>query len=236
MHHSFFDRYSDRNSPIHRLDPRTKLLSLLLFVLAVVLTPADRPLQLAGFFLLLAAVIFLSGVPWGYIVKRSLAVLPFVLFISLSAFYFNRRPLLWLFGLLTKAWLAAMAMVVLSSATRFSDLLWALKSLGVPSLIILLFSFMYRYAYLFLDEAMRMERARQARSFRKTGRIRVFAHMLGVLFLRAYERGERIYASMLSRGFDGELRTVHRLRFSFADAVFAFLFSGAVIFIKVVHP
>lgn len=235
MHHSFFDRYSDGNSIIHRLDPRVKIITLLLYVLAVALTSTANILQLPALAVLLAAVIAASAVPWGYVLRRSLTVVPFVLVICLFAYYFVRQPLLWLGTVTAKACLAAMAMVVLSSTTRFPDLLRGLKGCGIPSIFILLLSFMYRYIYLFSDEAMRMERARQSRSCgsRSAGRLKVFSHMVGTLFLRAYERGERIYAGMLARGFDGELRSACPLHCSRNDIVFSGIFIAGIILIKV---
>jgi cobalt/nickel transport system permease protein len=235
VHHTFIDRYSELHSPIHRLDPRTKIISLLVCVLAIVLTATAQTMRLAGYAVLLSVIIVVSSVPCWYILKRSLAVVPFVLALSLSAVFFGSRSTYWLAGTLARAWLAAVAMVALSSTTRFPDLLRGLRSLGIPSLLVMLFSFMYRYIYIFLDEAMRMERARQARSFgvRRTGRLRVFGHMIASLLLRAYERGERVYASMLSRGFDGELRTARPLRYGVTDAIFLCLFGAGIIIVKV---
>ena len=84
MRHSFLDRYSDRNSTIHRLDPRTKFIITIVFILTVVITP---PAAWFGFVLYLVTIgglVLLSRVPVLYILKRSLLVLPFIGIIAIS--------------------------------------------------------------------------------------------------------------------------------------------------------
>ncbi|GAI04664.1 unnamed protein product, partial [marine sediment metagenome] len=89
MKHSFLDQYSDRDSIIHRLDPRTKLITTLFFVLAVVLTPPNRWQAFALYFILVATLILLSRVPVLYVLKRSLVIMPFVVLIAIFIPFFK---------------------------------------------------------------------------------------------------------------------------------------------------
>ncbi len=107
---------------------------------------------------------------------------------------------------------------MLAPSTPFPDLLAAMRAIRVPRLLVAIFGLMWRYLFVLVDEALRLLRARASRSGRsdrpglKTGgslawRGRVAGGMAGNLFLRAYERSERIYMAMLARGYDGEIRT-----------------------------
>ena len=104
----------------------------------------------------------------------------------------------------------------LVAANRIVELLRAMKSLGLPKVMVSVISFMYRYIFVLVDEAMRLSMARDSRSADPDGqgggtllwRAQVLGGMIGTLFLRSYERSERIYAAMLSRGFTGEIHTL----------------------------
>ncbi len=114
-----------------------------------------------------------------------------------------------------KSWVSVQAALLLTYTTPFHDLVDALRELRLPRVMVAIISFMYRYLGVIGDEGGRMTRARRARSAdagdgRAGGSLRwratVTGHLVGSLFLRSYERSERIYAAMQARGFDGELR------------------------------
>jgi cobalt/nickel transport system permease protein len=113
-----------------------------------------------------------------------------------------------------KSWISVQAALLLSFTTPFHDLVDGLRELRLPRIMVAIISFMYRYLAVLSDEATRMLRARAARSADPDGhgggpilwRARVTGSMVGSLFLRSYERSERIYAAMQARGFDGEFR------------------------------
>ena len=115
-----------------------------------------------------------------------------------------------------KSWVSVQAALVLSFTTPFHDLVDALRQLRMPRIMVAIISFMYRYLAVLVGEASRMNRARAARSASRGGgsggtlrwRAAVTGHLVGSLFLRSYERSERIYGAMQARGFDGELRAL----------------------------
>jgi cobalt/nickel transport system permease protein len=112
------------------------------------------------------------------------------------------------------SWISVQAALLLAFTTPFHDLIDALRELRLPRVMVSIIGFMYRYLAVMGDEAERMARARSARSADPTGRgggtvrwrASVTGRMVGSLFLRSYERSERIYSAMQARGFDGELR------------------------------
>ena len=240
MKHSFLDQYSDRDSLIHRLDPRSKLLAMLAFIAAVVLTPAGSWLAYSLYFVIITILIMLSRVPLLYILKRSLVIIPFVLLVAIFIPFFkegdvafgfniwawhlsltyNGLQLLW--SILARSWLSILSLVLLTSTTSFASLLKGLEQLRMPRVMVMLLSFMYRYIFLLTDEVMRMKQARDSRNFggKRLRQISTVGNIIGTLFIRSFERGERAYAAMVSRGFDGHSRTLDRLYFNRLDAFF----------------
>jgi cobalt/nickel transport system permease protein len=119
-----------------------------------------------------------------------------------------------------KSWISVQAALLLSFTTSFHDLVDALRELRLPRIMVAIIGFMYRYLGVLGDEAGRMNRARASRSAEPAGgsrsggrvggtlrwRASVTGSLVGSLFLRSYERSERVYAAMQARGFDGELR------------------------------
>jgi cobalt/nickel transport system permease protein len=244
MKHNFLDQYSYIDSFVSRLDPRTKIVASLTFILAVVLTPIGNWRIFACYFCVVAVMLVLSKLPPFYVMKRSLVIFPFVALIAVFIPFFKEGAvagsyniwqwqisvtysgLLILANVVVKAWLSILALIVVSSTTRLADLLKGLKQLGMPKVMILILSFMYRYIFVLVDEVMRMQQARDSRNFGvgRLRQIRTVGNMAGTLFIRSYERGERIYAAMLSRGFDGRVPTLRQLAFRQADAYFAVVF------------
>src|SRR5205085_769670 len=112
--------------------------------------------------------------------------------------------------ILAKNSLAFGAMLTLAAITPFPRLLGALARLGTPPVLIATLHFLYRYIHVFSDELSRMALARRARSYRRSGRLDwgLLTGLIGVLFVRALERGERIHAAMLARGWDGTIRSL----------------------------
>jgi cobalt/nickel transport system permease protein len=115
-----------------------------------------------------------------------------------------------------KSWISVQVALLLAMTTPIPDLIDGLRAMRLPRIMVAIISFMVRYLEVLADEASRMERARSSRAAQGgpgTGgsilwRARVTGGLVGALFLRAYERSERIHAAMLARGFEGELRTV----------------------------
>ena len=249
MKHSFLDQYSDLDSLIHKLDPRTKLIITMAFILAVALTPPDRWPSFAFCFFLIAILILLSKVPVLYILKRSLVIMPFVLLIAIFIPFFEQGEVagsyniwLWrvsvtysglqvLWNILAKAWLSILGLILLTSTTKVADLLMGLQQLHMPRVMVMILSFMYRYIFVLVDVMLRMKQARDSRNFggRKLWQLRTIGNMVGTLFIRSYERGERVYAAMLARGFDGQSRTLNRLNFRPVDTYFGVGFGIVIV-------
>lgn len=252
MHHAFIDQYSGLESVLHDLDPRTKSLFVLAFICTVLFTPPTAFLSFGLYLGLIAFLILLSKIPFSFVLKRSLVVIPFVLAIAIFIPFFKKgtvagaysfgtvrltvthEGLTILWNVLAKSYLSALSLILLSSSTRFSDLLHGLEKMKAPRILLMILSFMYRYIYVVADELMRMKRAMDSRTVRsrKLPRIKALSSMLGVLFVRAYERGERVYLAMCARGFDGDIRTLSSQRMRASDISFLFAGIAALVIIR----
>lgn len=249
MHHAFIDKFAHLESPIHRLDPRTKIISFFFFVIVVVLTtPADY-LVFGLFFMLILSVLIASKVPLGYIFRHSLVVFPFAGLVGLSLLFLrngeaigslsigpfllsvSKEGLQLFFSVLLKSWLSVLAMLALVSTTRFPVLLKGFEWLGAPQLILMVISFMYRYIFLLTDEIMRMKAARESRGEQNNllENFRAAGCMIGALFIKSYERAERAYLAMCARGFDGQIRAMHDFSAGRTDIVFVLIFCSSVV-------
>ncbi len=164
------------------------------------------PLWRSAIYLLyLAGLIMLFQAPLWKVCKRTLLVLPFLLVVLVFAAWSATSPERLLL-LVQKALLSAAALAVLGVGTDFPPLIKGLHRLGLPGTLVMMLSFMYRYLELLLAEAKRMEIARNQRYFggRYLQQFRVLGNMIGNLFLRAFERGERVYQAMVLRGYSAQ--------------------------------
>jgi cobalt/nickel transport system permease protein len=215
MRVEFLERYCEGDGPLHRLDPRLKLVAALAFVVLVVATPVGWWRPLAAEALVLAFVVGLSGVPPRDLLSRWLGFFVLVGFLALMvAVSHPSRPAhglaaVWL-SIVARNSLAFLTLLVLVNVTPFRKLLAAMRRLGVPLVLVSTLQFMYRYLHVLADELDRMVQARRSRTFRRSGRLDwgLLTSLIGVLFIRAFERGERVHAAMIARGWDGTIRTL----------------------------
>jgi cobalt/nickel transport system permease protein len=209
---------------VHRAQPHHKVLALVLFMLMVVATPREWVPAFAGHLALLGAVVAASRVPLRHLAPRMLVEVPFVVFALLLPFVAQgprvevlglavSEPGLWAaWGLLAKATLGVLAALTLAATTEPQDLLVGLRRLRLPDLVVQVMGFMLRYLEVVTAEAGRMLTAMRSRGCdpRHPRHWPVLARSLGALFIRSYERGERVHLAMLSRGYTGTLPTLPR--------------------------
>jgi len=241
MKHSFLDKYSDLGSIIHCLDPRVKVIFFFVLILVIVSTPPQETVRFLGYFLMLLVLVLLSRIPLPFVFVRSLVIIPFVLLTAIFIPFFkggevagsynfltlhltiSHKGILIFQNILIKSWLSVLSLTILTSTTKFSFLLKALETLKIPRVLILIASFFYRYMFLLVDQIMKIKNARDSRSFKKNPvyQFKVIGYMIGELFIRTYERAERIYLAMLSRGFNGTIYTVESFKINRMDLFFS---------------
>lgn len=222
--------YLDRDSPVHRLPPEVKVVTALLVVICVVATPREAFGAFAGFAVLLCAVWAAARIPPGWILRRSVIEAPFVVLAVLLPFTgpdptvawwgmtLSEPGLLGAWNILVKGTLGVLTSLTLSATTPARDLLWGLQRLRAPAMVTTIATLMLRYVDVVTAEARRMRLSRISRGHdpRFLWQAAATARGVGALFVRSYERGERVHLAMLSRGWTGamppmtEARTTRR--------------------------
>ncbi len=226
------ERSIARDSPLHRADPRLKFVATIATIVAISLLPVGAFTALAVAWVALALASAVAQLGPFRLSRSAFIAAPFLLAALPLVFLRTGDPLgsvelgplrltlsgegLVLFGTIAaKSWLSVQAALLLTFTTPFHDLVDALRDLRLPRVMVAIIGFMYRYLAVLADEASRMMRARTARSAVREGgrpagslawRARVTGGMVGSLFLRSYERSERVYAAMQARGFSGSFR------------------------------
>ena len=163
MHLHLADRYRVGTSPVHRLDPRVKILLVLTYILGLTLAAPGAWASYAAFLAVILTAAGLSGLGFAYALRRSYVAVPFVL--AAAALPFTvRGPTLSALPVLgwpvselglvlflsigLRTWLAVQAAILLTATTPFPSLLWGLGALRVPPALVAVVGLMYRYLFL----------------------------------------------------------------------------------------
>lgn len=210
---------SQHDTPWHAIAPRTRILCTLLMVFAIVLTPDGHWWTWAIYGLAIFSLLLLSKVTLPVLIKRLAVEFAFIGVVLLGTLFRGGGEVLWAWGPLQittvgltvlgsvtlKALLSLMMLNLLTLTTSVPELLNALVQLRVPPLLVATLASMYRYISVLVGEINAMQRAAVSRNLMSSNRWQrlVIGNMIGSLFIRTYERGERVHQAMLSRGYQG---------------------------------
>ena len=218
--HDFGERLVlHRHSIVHHLEPQVKILAMFLFIIVCVATPSHFWQAFVVYGLLVLGTILIAQLPLKVVARRSLIELPFVFFAIMMPIFgsgervevlgvsLSRLGIESGASILVKGTFGVLCAVCLSATTPAREILRGLERLRLPNLLVQIVSFMIRYVNVVSDEMARMKIARLSRGFQAQGvrSWRFLANVAGALFIRSYERGERVYLAMLSRGYSGKL-------------------------------
>lgn len=188
---------------------------------------------------------------YGRVLRRSLAVLPFIAFIGIFNPLLDHTPAFrigsavisegWVtfISILVRGMLAVQAVVILVDVTGMTGMCRAMRRLGIPAFITTQVLMVYRYLTVLLSEALTMRRAYESRSYgRRRIPLRIWGAMTGQLFIRTVARAERIHAAMMARGFTGEIPSLSDTgrRWRTADTLFVTLLPLLFIFLRFCPP
>jgi cobalt/nickel transport system permease protein len=211
--------YYAADSPVHRSAGQVKILALLAFMIVVVSTPGHWYPAFAGYLVVLLVVVALSRVPPTYLLPRMVVEVPFIVFAMLLPFLalgprtnflglsVSASGLLAAWTLLAKATLGVLAGLVLAATTEPQEVVRGLDRLRLPNTMVQIMGFMIRYLEVVGDDLRRQQIALASRGFsaRDPRHWPALARSAGALFIRSYERGERVHLAMLARGYTGRM-------------------------------
>lgn len=250
MHLPEIDKYAHLESPFHSWDPRLKLISMLGLIFLVVLLskfwPALTALGLA------LALVLVSRIPLGFVGWHLRWVFLFISFLWLIMPLTAPGPSLVKLGPLTlslegirltalislKALAAVLLVFPMVSTMEFSTALKALDNLKLPNRLIQMIMFTYRYIFLLIDEVHQMSLAMESRGFEQRTNLytlRMVGNLVGMLFVKSYERTERVYWAMVSRGYGGNLKVLGELKVHRGDVLKAGFISAIAVGLKLME-
>ena len=241
MHHTHIDTLACGSSPVHKLDPRVKLLAVIAFSICVL---SVKPTSISILFCWAIgpfALLVISQTPLKLVEKQILIVSPFILVLACSGIFYDKTPtsisfgpsqwnttegVLRCFSIIGKFIVTMSTLILLAATTRFNDLLIAMDKLGVPKLLIMQLSFLWRYIFMLIDRASHMLRARAGRKIGRIGfknELATSGAMIGSLLTSSIAMAARVNQSMLARGFDGNIKSHKKLCIGQSDLVFIFI-------------
>lgn len=237
----YVEKFSASKGVLQSINPQVKLGAIVAFILSAVAVQMISPLAI-----LFAVIVILcvsSKIPLKFFLVRATVFVPlFAAAIALPLLFITPGKSLaevGYAGIVVKVtvegvyravqftfriWVCVASLILLVLTTKFSRLIQVMKSFKVPNIFITMTAITYRFIFIFISEAYRMALAKESRTVAKEPwrrSIKSFANMIATLFIRSYERGERVYLAMLSRGYSGTVKSSGKLKFATGDWLFA---------------
>jgi cobalt/nickel transport system permease protein len=215
----------NRQTPWHTLTPQTRILCVLVLVVAIALTPNGSWSTWGIYGIGICFALLVSQITYSVLLKRLAVESAFIGVVLIGTLFHGGGEVLWQWnglsittaGLTTlgsvslKALLSLLLLNILTLTTSVPVLLHGLTMLRIPPLLVAILASMYRYIAVLVEEFSAMRRAALSRNLmngRRWQRL-VIGNMIGSLFIRTFERGERVHQAMLSRGYEGVQRVAH---------------------------
>ncbi len=230
-HGAAIEAVAAKDSPVHRLDPRVKIIGLIGLVFVSVSLPPGAWLAFGVLAAILLGLVAAAGLHPLHVLRRMTIEVPFLLAAATLPFTVESGIELGItVGI--KITIGVLAMVILSSTTPFPRLLRGFELLRAPRLVVVIVSLMWRYLHVLGDQVSAMQTARAARGY-SAGWFWQAASSTGpliaTLFVRSLERGERVYLAMTSRGYSGSMPATAVERLALRPVDVSFLVALAVV-------
>lgn len=206
MKHSFWDKFSSLNSPIHMINPQIKIILSFFYILLLSILPLDLLILVSPIFLIaILIIIYIAKIPLLYLLKRAFLILPLIIpVILLNTLFRSDMGIEISLLFLLRSFLSILVLILLVSTTKFNTILSTLGKWHFPKIFLIILSFMYRYFFLLIDELEKMVRSIKLRSSdtKKIVLFRSYTNILGVLMIKSFDRAERVFQAMEMRGLE----------------------------------
>ncbi len=249
MDYPRIDAYASLNSPIHSFDPRAKIITFSVLIFSFAFLENINAAAIAVAFSLLLLIV--SRLPLGFVFSRIKVPLGFIVSILvIMAFTVGGKELFSIFGLrvsyegvhlgtliVLRATAALFLALLMLGTSRFEAILKALYMLRVPGILVQMLMFTYRYIFVFIDEFGNMKNAMESKGFQIKGNSRhalsILGNAVGMLLVKSYERGDRVYSSMVARGYTGNPIILTKFEMKGSDYVLSGVLLSAAVFFHI---
>jgi cobalt/nickel transport system permease protein len=243
----YIDDLSRKNTVIHRIDPRVKVITTLLYIVIIVSFDKYEIFSIVPFILYPVIILSLGNLPVIIILKKMAFVSPLAIFMGIFNPFIDKTPVLeigrmaisggWLsfFSILLRFSLTVSATLILIAVTGFNQICRALEKLGIPQIFVIQLMFLYRYIFVLGEELVRMNRARRFRSAINTGiKFSAYKNLIGCLLIRTMDRAHRIHLAMSCRGFDGTIHVLNPVKINLLSLIFLIIWAVLFIVLRMV--
>mgnify|MGYP006257450809 FL=1 len=224
-HSHHLETHSD--SYLVKVKPEIKLLSFFVIILSIAFLSLENNFLVVLQAVIVTGLLIISKLQFKTYLKRLSIDIPFILFAlflpfmskgngdvltTLFNFSIYKTGVNEMISILIKITLCVTLAIVLTATTSSIEIIYGLQKLKVSPLLISILSFAIRYIDVFIDEVKRVKISMRSRGYSEKGirTLKPLAFASGALLIRGYERGERVYNSMISRGFRGTLELEER--------------------------
>jgi cobalt/nickel transport system permease protein len=230
------EKYSSLNGIIQSIDPRAKIISFIAFIFFAILARSILTLMILIAITFLLSIV--SKIPLKVFMIRTSFILLFVTVIALPLPFITPGNPVFISSFITiegidkallfilRVWACINSLILFTLTTRFSSIINAMEKTKIPKIFTMMISITYRFIFLSINEAYRMLLAKESRTIKKESRLKVMkslASMISTLFIRSYERGERVYLAMIARGYKGSTKNLDKMSIKGKDMIFAFI-------------
>jgi len=238
------ERFSKGDSFLHKLDPRVKIIVILLFSVIVAIT--DKYISLLGALLFAIGVVIIAKLKTREVISRLLVVNSFIFLLwlmlpftfpgekvyTLGSLGISREGIKYAFLITVKSNSIILTGIALLSTSSIFNLVHALRHLYLPDKLIQLFFFTYRYIHTIYSEYVKLNNAIKIRGFKPQTNLhtyKTYSYLVGMMLVRSYDRSKRVYNAMLCRGFKGKFWTLNHFIFKKSDFVLGIVMIGCII-------
>ena len=203
------------------IEPAQKIITVLVLALSLAFNDIRNPLTFNMILFCIIWFVFISIPSINFLLRRMYVIIPFILFAFLLPFISKSGPAIYLYksiaiyedglfemcNILVKSMAGVSMAVALSATTSQFDIIKGLQKIKFPKIFVAILSFALRYISVYVSEFKRVKLSMKSRGFQNKSLADSITVAYGgsAMLIRGFERGEKVYSSMISRGFDGSL-------------------------------
>lgn len=241
----YIDELSEKSTIIHGLNPLAKLIVTIAFILCVMSFSKYNIISFIPFVLYIIVIFSIGQIPYGFILKRALCTLPFILGISIFNIIFDTNKYIKIYNIpITMGMISSLSLIIRTllcvsagllfiATTGIENLSIALRMLRVPKIFTLQIVLTYRYIVVLIESLSNTWNAYKLRAPNQKGiNFNAWGSFIGHILIRSFDKAQRVYSAMILRGFNGEYNTGKTIKFLFKDFLYVVIWIIIFLIIK----